>query len=627
MEGINDRYNVELEVLTPLAICSGAEKDWVNGIDFVVADDELYKLDLHRLAAEGVDMSRLAACFENKDVGGVKELIGTRLDDVSDFCMTLPRGISLDTGLENPVKSFVKNQLSDRPIVPGSSIKGAVRSILFEFLISADGESGRSIKGAMRSIFLEILTRADRERRLQSEIRSVFGSPVDGTDFMRFVKFSDVEFDGTSLVNTKIFNLRSNDGRNWHGGWKHGRNNTGERFSNTGFNTIYEAVASHSYGIGSLMLSEKMFEPVMHSSAYSALKKRILTVRGDAPSFLFEIINGHTLSYLNKEKAFFERYEADRTELIVSGIESLIRTVNSLQAEGNKSCIFKMSAGSGFHSITGDWQFDDYSINGLDGRGRISRGLLNGQKSSKSRKIAVDGDRLSLMGFVKMSVADDSAVNQFEARRQEELFLRKQQYEGKKAAEESLRLENEERLRQEREMTRRETAYNTAMDEAEKYYLGENSDNSIALSLFMKAESIWPEGTRHKERIAGLQRLLDDEKAGEDRKKADDDARAEFVKAGLSNLDRRNVNDPSKYLINSFKQVLYSVNGWLKKSKREYVPDSEDGYLAATLSRIFHDNSEERSALADFASSYWEKVCQWCGEQRARHIFEEVTQS
>ena len=63
MEGINDRYNVELEVLTPLAICSGAEKDWVNGIDFVVADDELYKLDLQRLVAAGVDMSRLAAGF------------------------------------------------------------------------------------------------------------------------------------------------------------------------------------------------------------------------------------------------------------------------------------------------------------------------------------------------------------------------------------------------------------------------------------------------------------------------------------------------------------------------------------------------------------------------------------
>ena len=51
MEGINDRYNVEFEVLTPLAICSGAEKDWINGMDFVVSNGRLFKLNLQKLAA------------------------------------------------------------------------------------------------------------------------------------------------------------------------------------------------------------------------------------------------------------------------------------------------------------------------------------------------------------------------------------------------------------------------------------------------------------------------------------------------------------------------------------------------------------------------------------------------
>lgn len=604
MEGINDRYNVELEVMTPLAICSGAEKDWVNGIDFVVSEGKLYRLDLQRLAVEGVDMSKLAACFENKNVEGVKELIGNRLDDVSDFRLPMPSGLSPDT-----VKSFVKNQLSGRPIVPGSSIKGAVRSILFEYLTKP---GTRMLRGN------------------SPDIGETFGNPKDGTDFMRFLKFSDIEFIETRLVNTKIFNLRSNDGRNWYGGWKHSRNNTGERFSSIGFNTIYETLAPSCRGLGVVMLSGKMFSYVRDSSTcYLSEKGKILTRDNcGIPEFLFRIINEHTHSYLKKEMTFFEKYEADRTGEIVACIESLILTIESFQKNGNKSCIFKMSAGSGFHSITGDWQFDDYSIDGLlDGERRISRGLFHGQKSSKSRKIAVDGGRLSLMGFVKMSIADDTTVNQYEARRQEELFLRKQQYEEKKAEEERFRLENEERLRQEQEMKRKITAYDAAIDEAEKYYLGEGCDNANALSLFKAAEAIWPEGTRHKERIVVLQRLLDDEKANADRKKADEDARAGFVKAGLSNLDRRNVNDSSKYLINSFKQVENAVNAWLKKSKRESVPDSEDGYLIATLFRIFRDDSKERKALADFTSSYWKKVCQWCGEQRAKHIFEDVTKS
>lgn len=601
MEGINDRYNVEFEVLTPLAICSGAEKDWANGIDFVVERDKLYKLDLQKLVSVGVDVSKLAAYFENRDVKGVKSLIGDRLDDVSDFSMSLPTGIS-ETGLENPIKSFVKNQLSDKPIVPGSSIKGAIRSVIFEFL-----------------------TREDRRRGGRPRMDSTFGTPVDGTDFMRFVKFSDIEFVETKLVNTKIFNLRGDDQRNWQGGWKHGRNNTTEQFSNTGFNTVYEVLPPSSCGLGAVMLSEKMFSLVSDGTVYSEEKKRILEQDGNVPVSLFKIINTHTLSYLKKELAFFEEYRAARSEGIVDCIRKLMDELNSIQDSGNKSCIFKMSAGSGFHSITGDWQFDDYSINGVDVRRR--RGLLNGKDSSKSRKIAVVGDKLFLMGFVKMSVADDATVNRFEARRQEELFLRQQQYEEKKATEEKLRLENEERLRLEQDIKRKKANYDAAIDEAEKYYLGENCDNAVALSLFKKAEAIWPEGTRHKERIVGLQRLLDDEKTNEDRKKADDDARDESIKIGLSNLDRKNVNDSSKYLINSFKQVDNSVNGWLKKSKQDSVPDSEDVYLVATLSRIFRDDSKERKTLTDFTSSYWKKVCQWCGEQRARHIFNEVTKS
>lgn len=134
MEGINDRYNVEFEVLTPLAICSGAEKDWINGMDFVVSNGRLFKLNLQKLAAAGIDMLKLAACFENNDVAGVKELIGNKLGSVSDFSLSLPSGIPGDNGFANSVKSFIKNQLWDKPIVPGSSIKGAV-ALLFSNIL------------------------------------------------------------------------------------------------------------------------------------------------------------------------------------------------------------------------------------------------------------------------------------------------------------------------------------------------------------------------------------------------------------------------------------------------------------------------------------------------------------
>ena len=56
-----------------------------------------------------------------------------------------------------------------------------------------------------------------------------------------------------------------------------------------------------------------------------------------------------------------------------------------------------MSAGSGFHSITGDWQFKNYSQTGIWEQGRHA-----GKKKYKSRKIAEWNGYLSLMGFVKL---------------------------------------------------------------------------------------------------------------------------------------------------------------------------------------------------------------------------------
>ena len=60
-------------------------------------------------------------------------------------------------------------------------------------------------------------------------------------------------------------------------------------------------------------------------------------------------------------------------------------------------CILKMSAGAGFHAITGDWQFDDYTDAAQLDRKR-------GGELPKSRKIAVSGTKACApMGFIKLT--------------------------------------------------------------------------------------------------------------------------------------------------------------------------------------------------------------------------------
>ena len=485
MEGVNKKYYIELEVLTPLNIGAGAEKDWVKGADFVVKDQILYKLNLRKMAKAGFDLGPLSSYFAKKDVLALLRLIGNRLAEVSDFSMQIP----VDS--DNDIKSFVKNQLSGKPVLAGSSIKGAIRSVLFDYL-------------------------RDKEQKEQD----VFGSSTKGDEFMRFVKFSDIEFDQTALVNTKIFNLRKQEGV-WLGGWKHAQNSTNSRFDQRGFNTLYEVLTPNQKSFGYLMLSEKMFENFDFTSFYNNEKKRaeklndifkkkivfnsIDSLSGTIGekseivrhiSKLFKIINDHTKEYLQKEKAFFEKYPAENLDKIIGNIMTLLQKIPT----DNSFCIFKMSAGSGFHSITGDWQFDDYSINGLDASRRVSRGLFNGRKSAKSRKIAVYDDAFSLMGFVKMSVLAEEQVKEYiaqkeEKRQQKERIL----YEAKQE-----RLDVQRRLEEERKKI---SDYHKTIDTANQLF--DNGELENALKEFQRAVEIFPKGTKHADKIQKIKSILE----------------------------------------------------------------------------------------------------------------------
>lgn len=382
METINMKYDLNIEVLTPLSIGAGAEKDWVRGVDFVVNKGKIYKLNLKKIVKEGVNIDQLTSLFASKNEKGIISLITEpKLAKVSDFVMPLP------ADSPNDIKAFVKNQLTGKPILAGSSLKGAIRSILFDYL---------------------------RDKELDE--KQVFGSSVKGDEFMRFIKISDAEFDATTLVNTKIFNLQKKT--DWVGGWKHGKKETGDTFKTIGFNTVYETLMPSDVGCASFMVSNQFLEvdwisfydqwqretrkdaekeTIKHLIAKEESKKTLLRNENSLNTF-FEVINNHTKEYLEKEKAFFEKYSADKTDLIIDSIDKLLNLIPS----DNSYCILKMSAGSGFHSITGDWQFDDYSRTGV-----WNSGSNKGKQKYKSRKIAVCGEHFDLMGFVKLTAISE----------------------------------------------------------------------------------------------------------------------------------------------------------------------------------------------------------------------------
>ena len=361
------RFDIELEVVTPLSVGAGNDNDWMRGIDYIQKDGKVYILDIKKAVEKGIDIERLTSLFDHSDEKGISILIGNKIEDVSRLIFNSP------VYTTNAIKSFLRTQLFGKPIVAGSSLKGSVRSALFQYL-------------------------RDNERTNEE----VFGNIKDGTDFMRFVHIADIEMPKTILVNTKLFNLQK-DGTEWTGGWKHAMSETTRQYRPTGFNTLYECVAPKQKGLGSISLSGRAFE-VMASNTDKFVsqqgKKQKLLAGGITE--LFKVINQVTKGYLLKEKAFFEKYTAERSDELIDCVNSLLDMI----PEDGSYCLLKMSAGVGFHSITGDWQFDDYSQTGIWTEGRNS-----GKKKYKSRKTADYNGHLQLMGFVKLRSlnADEAA--------------------------------------------------------------------------------------------------------------------------------------------------------------------------------------------------------------------------
>lgn len=447
------RYPIELEVITPLSVGAGNDNEWVKGLDFVQKDGKVYVIDMQKVAAAGIDVGALTTLFLRSDDKGISQLLGNKIVELSRYVFDLP------AKTENNIKTFLRTQFYDKPLVAGSSIKGSIRSALFNYL------------------------RTDEQKN-----EEVFGTMKDGTDFMRFVRVGDVEMPSTVLVNTKLFNLRK-ENTEWLGGWKQFMNKTTGDYNSIGFNTLYECVAPGNKGLGNISLAANVFglleKEGQGKSPYASKKRALLN---EPINRLFQVINDVTKEYLQKERAFFLKYDADRSDEVLICINSLL----SMIPTDGSSCLLKMSAGVGFHSITGDWQYDDYDKTKIWTDGRHA-----GKKKYKSRKIAEYNHHLQLMGFVRLQVLSQDEVSEREHTLQEghqanqeqmlDVIKQREAELQKKQAEELARQHAAEQERQKQE------EYNRIILQAKQDIDSKRWDEAIA--NLDKAVTLYPEKT------------------------------------------------------------------------------------------------------------------------------------
>jgi hypothetical protein len=486
----NKRYYIELEVLTPLSVGAGNENDWICGVDYVQKDGKVYVIDMERAARLGIDLERLAVAFARSDQRAIINLIGNRLEQASSRIYDSP----VET--TNPIKSFLRTQLMDKPVVPGSSLKGAIRSCLFN-----------DFHGHIKS---------DEDKNKMKDINDqVFGTMKEGDVFTRFIHIGDIVMPQTRLVNTKLFNLRGR-GNDWNGGWKQSGRETTANYQPTGFNTLYECVLPGSKGIGAIDMTNHAFELLCKKLPKQAyLDKKQHLMQGGIRA-LFHIINVTTRNYLEKEREFFETYHTDRVDELIDTIDGLL---NKIPAD-DSYCVMKMSAGVGFHSITGDWLYDDYCDEPGFWPDNDKRNA--GKKMYKSRKIAEYNKRLQLMGFVILrSIDTDGEVtyhNHLERMKVSDAQLRAEA----EAAVRQKAIEDDQKRREQAAQRRElENKYDSIMDEAKALAEANKWDEAIAKAN--EAAELIPEREDHATWIKGWEQQKAIDAASQAAKEAADE--------------------------------------------------------------------------------------------------------
>lgn len=258
-----------------------------------------------------------------------------------------------------------------KPYIPGSSLKGAIRTAITATLANQLSENSKTSRNI---------------RNLASEVEHKLFGNNPNNDIFRFIKVGDAYFEkdveaalrlvmGLNL--TKQNDLKSN-------------NNIKPQ--------LVEAIGEEN---------ETVFSMKIDADYYRWIKSQQPSV-GSMPievqslQLLFELINNHTRMLLEKELKIWTEIKRDKTgaDIYLERIQEMLDACNDC---GKNSCVLRLGHASGWRFITGAWG-EQLSAFGRDIPNAARPG--NERKYSeymfpKSRRIDEDG---YLFGFVKLTI-------------------------------------------------------------------------------------------------------------------------------------------------------------------------------------------------------------------------------
>ncbi|MGZ0020569.1 type III-A CRISPR-associated RAMP protein Csm5 [Nitrosomonas sp. wSCUT-2] len=385
MKGINHTVKLGLEIITPTQSGSGAEL--YKELNYIERNNKVFVVD-QQAVFQAIASGNLAL--------DAQLLAGNRLSDWVNVA-GLDFGYRLDwIGSPAKVPEKFREQLKDamnRPYLPGSAIKGAIRTALIaEWLRSATENEviSKRITGLLP--YAEINGKPSKSRTFASSdlIKSLIGKDAK-QDIFRSFKVKDTLFANSEL---RLADIRWLNEARWR--------SMSQRKS---FNDWQQADGIHAEVLqpGALGLLALQWDSFLLSNISTWQQNG--TVSAIAPKDFDDLrqrLNRHAEYRLQREIQFYKQQGKPAPE------HECQRILNMMKAD-QQSAFLQMSWGSGWRGMTGDWASDEQV--------KTFRELFNlgrtGKPFPKTRRLVVSGEPKLPMGWIRL-VPYDLIVDKLE---------------------------------------------------------------------------------------------------------------------------------------------------------------------------------------------------------------------
>jgi len=439
----------KITTLTPVHIGSGTTYN--RNIDFVQEGGRIGIVDANKVAnLIGSDKEAIDQWVDaiNKNTPlmsflrinrGKKEV---NIDAISErVCLVLESSASVSTFKEQVKSAF------EGAYLPGSSLKGAIRTAIFNRLIIRDTYQAKN-----HTVY--------REERKDRQTQKVYGVDYKGVklekkylgndanhDIMRLLRVGDAHFGDTICLLAKTLNEISN----------------GHEIKND-VTQLVECVPANAEAICQFSIPDDLIRQIKLPKFQEIADKMRNLSQIETWIKVFELINTHTKRQVQKE---IERYkDLNLPKQAVEFLPFFEELNGQFEQLSDKECIIRVGFGTGYLSMTGGWALEQWRhIPNFNfqkeleylGKAVRKKGGYENMELPKSRKIGYEGVPL---GFIKISLLtleeakawkDNQSARQAEKIQHQVRAAKEARIEAEQEAEEARIAAEEARLKAEQE--------------------------------------------------------------------------------------------------------------------------------------------------------------------------------